>query len=1014
MLLKFSLLILLFLAAIGNSIGQQFNMRTYTVKDGVSQSQVYALLQDSRGYLWMGTRGGGLTRYDGINFKTFSQKEGLSNNYIYKIKEDAQHDLWIGTANGLAFYDGNSFSHFYPNGPDNPVFIQDIAIQTPTEIWLASSVGVLLFDGEKFRNISQELKLKTEITNAIYRDENQRIWFGTGSGLYRLNQSKNSFSVTDFGSKSRFMKNAITSIRSDRKGKLWIGTYGDGVYCYSNNLFYRIDLQKELYTQTILDIYIDHKGDCWFATLQKGVCHYSTSEKTFQFISEKEGLSNNHVRSICQDNAANFWFGTSGGGVCHYFGKQFTHYDQRSGLGGNFIYSVHKDAENRLWVGNSNQGVSVFQGKEFIQYNSSNGFISNKIKSIISDKNGIVYFGTEGKGVFAFDGENFSQIRGISQQYIRAFALDATGNLWIATAGHGLLKYSEINGKTQLNSFTVSNGLLENRLTSLHIDQRGRIWYGTENNGIGYIFNDKPSKNFVRKKNGLPSNSIRSLTEDKSGNLFVGTAGSGVAFFPLYNSKPIIQTIGLSDGIRSLNVYLLTIDSKNNLIIGTETGLDYLFLTENRTIQQIKHYGRGDGFTGIETCQNAVFNDNDGTIWFGTIQGLSHFNPHHLMKNEFEPITRITDVRLFYIPIQKTAYKSFLGAWNAVEKLTLPHDQNHLSFDFFAVNFSNPEGVKYQWKLVGFDAHWSPVTSEKSIVYSNLNPGKYTFLVRACNEDGVWNRKPTQLFIEISTPFWLTWWFTICWILTAFVLILAAFRWRIKRIQFKAAEAQQKIQLEKEVLELEQKASRLQMNPHFIFNALNSIQSLIGSGNEQQARYFLAKFSRLMRQILANSRATVISLEEEISTLENYLLIEKFCTGDRFDYEIKSSNSIEKDYIQIPPMLIQPFVENAIKHGFKSHPSLPENFRGKITISFEEFKNQLICAISDNGIGRKKAAELNLQSKETYHESTALKVIEERLSLVDENSSSIEIHDVFDADNRCIGTKVIVKIPIMS
>jgi ligand-binding sensor domain-containing protein/anti-sigma regulatory factor (Ser/Thr protein kinase) len=994
-------------------MGQQFNMRNYTVKDGVAQSQVYALLQDSRGYLWMGTRGGGLTRFDGLNFKTFSQKEGLANNYIYKIKEDSNADLWIGTANGLAFYNGNRFKHFYPLNAETPVFIQDIDIVSPSEIWLASSIGILLFDGKSFRNISEELGRSKEIVNAVFVSKSS-VYVGTGKGLFALKRNQQGFSIRDLGEKSRYMRNAITCIKEDKTGKLWIGTYGDGVYVKQNNSFSRIDLKQELYKQTILDIYFDHQGNCWFATLQKGVCMYAQSEKSFQFIAEAEGLSNNHVRSICQDNALNFWFGTSGGGVCHYFGKQFTHYDQKNGLAGNFIYSVHKDYFGNLWIGNSDQGVSMLKDKKFTNYNATNGFLSTKIKTIISDSSGKVYFGTEGKGVYVFDGENFTSLRGINSHYVRALAFDKGGDLWIATAGHGLLKYSKINGKENVLMFTVADGMLENRLTSLHIDKRGRIWYGTENNGLGYVLNDVPSKQFVRKKNGLPSNLIRSLTEDQQGNLFVGTAGSGVGFFSLYTNNKNIKSFTLADGLRSLNVYLLTIDVKNNLIIGSETGLDYVYLNENRNIQQIKHYGRGDGFLGIETCQNAVCKDNDGTIWFGTIQGLSHFNPQHLLKNDFEPITRITDVKLFYIPIHKTAYKSAIETWNTVQKLNLPHDQNHLSFDFFAVNFSNPEGVKYQWKLEGFDENWSPINTEKSIVYSNLNPGKYTFLVRASNEDGVWNKIPTKLEIEIETPFWRTWWFILSSVLLTLLILVMLVRWRIKRIQLKAIEVQQKIQLEKEVLELEQKALRLQMNPHFIFNALNSIQSLIGSGNEQQARYFLAKFSRLMRQILANSRTTTITLEEEISTLENYLLIEKFCTGDRFDYSISCSDQLEKDYIQIPPMLIQPFVENAIKHGFKSHPSQVSDFRGNIKITFEEDENQLLCTIQDNGIGRKKAAELNQQSKETYHESTAMKVIEERLAIVNQDSNQLEIKDLVDAENKCIGTQVKLKIPIIN
>jgi LytS/YehU family sensor histidine kinase len=219
-----------------------------------------------------------------------------------------------------------------------------------------------------------------------------------------------------------------------------------------------------------------------------------------------------------------------------------------------------------------------------------------------------------------------------------------------------------------------------------------------------------------------------------------------------------------------------------------------------------------------------------------------------------------------------------------------------------------------------------------------------------------------------------------------------------------------KLQMEKDIVELEQKALRLQMNPHFIFNALNSIQSQIGTGNDKEARYYLAKFSRLMRQILDNSRNTTITLQEEISTLENYLLIEKFCNGDRFDYSIEVPQGMETDFVRIPPMMIQPFVENAIKHGLREIEGLGR--RGKITIEFKENQDGIICTVTDNGIGRKRSEELNALSKETYHRSTALLVTQERLDRMSEDTDkhSLEIVDLYEGSAPS-GTQVIIRIP---
>lgn len=994
---------------------QQYNFRNFTVKDGVAQSQVYSLHQDARGYLWFGTRGGGITRFDGLNFKTFTEKDGLINNYVFKIREDEKHNLWIGTNNGLSQFNGIVFKNFKPENDAVQLMIQDIAFDSKGRKWLATNQGVMLFDGEKFTNVSLQLKEEETMVNSILIDKNKVIWYGTGKGLFSIEEKNGHFKLTKYSEKSRYMKNAITAIREDKNGKLWIGTYGDGMYCYNRKKFYRIDLNQELYRQTVLDIYFDDKDNIWIGTLNKGVALYNRVSSSFSWLSENEGLSNNHVRSIVQDKSGSLWFGTSGGGVCNYFGKQFTNYDKSSGLGGNFIYSIFRDSKNQLWIGTSQKGLSILNASGFTNYNASNGFADVKVKAICEDDLGNIYLGTDGEGVYIYDGTEYKPCPGLTKKYIRGMLKDKNGNIWIATAGNGLLKLTPDADAPQITVYNVNDGLLSSRLTCLHIDKRGRVWYGTESNGIGLVENDQVQKTYLRTKEGLRSNSIRSLAEDKSGHLWIGTAGSGIASVPLYQS---IQDLKINsydhkDGLTSSNVYLLTVDSKNNLFVGSETGLDYISLTQQRKIESIKHFSKGEGFVGVETCQNSVFNDPDGTIWFGSINGLSRYNPANSVKNEHEPITNITDVKLFYESISKTPYKAVVGDWNQINYIRLPYNQNHLGFDFLAINFSNPEAVKYKWKLVGFDNDWSPESKEHSILYSNINPGKYVFLVKACNEDGIWNQEPVKIAFEIEPPFWMKWWFIALEIFFASALVFLIFKWQANRIRAKAAEAQKKLQMAKEIVELEQKTLRLQMNPHFIFNALNSIQSQIGTGNEKEARYYLAKFSRLMRQILDNSRNTFITLEEEVETLENYLLIEKFCNGDRFDYEINVDQNLEIDYIQIPPMLMQPFVENAIKHGLK-YVDDAQNQRGKIVVEFAEKGNLLECSVTDNGIGRAKAAELNKNSMETYHKSTALTVTQERLDLIQEDESvhALEIIDLYDESGNAAGTKVIIRIPI--
>ena len=984
------------------AIGQLYNFHNYSVEHGIAQSQVYSMIQDKRGLLWFGTRGGGLTRYDGLKFKTFTERDGLVNNYIYDILEDPQGNLWISTNDGISHYNGKKFSSYKPKEKSSPTQVLKTVLDRQQKLWMATSHGLMTFDGKSFENISKKLKLSPETINSVIVDRDGNIWFGDGQGLYQIIRLENGMKLINY------MTNAITCILQDKEGSIWIGTYGDGAYRFDGKNFTRFDDNQELYKKTILDIFIDDKKQVWLGTLYHGVINYQPQTRSFTMLGESEGLSNNHVRKIIQDNTGSYWFGTSGGGVCNYFGKQFTTYDRNSGLGGSFIYSIYRDSKDRLWIGNSQKGVSVMENGTFANYHSQNGFADVKVKAILEGWDGEILLGTEGKGVFGWKDSVFTELGPLVKAYIRGMVKDKEDNIWIATAGRGLYKLQRKDGEIISSNFLVSNGLLSNRLTTLWCDKKGNIWYGTENDGVGCLNSKSNHLLKLTVAKGLSSNTIRSISEDGRGYIWIGTAGSGVNAVRL--DEPQKKPVVFNDVLTSANVYLLTFDKQNNLIVGTEKGLDYIQLTKDLKVRSMKHYSKGDGFTGVETCQNSVFRDKDGTLWFGTINGLIRFNPSSLNKNQIPPIIRITDVELFYKPLQETSFKRYLGDWNLVKNIDLPYDQNHVSFKFFAVNLSNPEGVRYQWKLEGFDENWSPISADDKITYSNLNPGTYRFLVHAFNEDGVRTADPSVVIFTIATPFWYRWWFMTSIAAVIVLIIYLLVRRRFQQLKRKSEEERMKLQMEKDIVELEQKALRLQMNPHFIFNALNSIQSQIGTGNDKEGRYYLAKFSRLMRQILDNSRNTTITLQEEISTLENYLLIEEFCNGNRFEYTITVPENMETDFVRIPPMMIQPFVENAIKHGFRDMDGLGK--KGMITIEFTEEKEAIICTVADNGIGRERSAELNKASKETYHRSTALLVTQERLDKLSEESDklSLEIIDLYDGDQPS-GTKVIIRIP---
>lgn len=979
---------------------QTASFRNFTLDDGLAQSQVYCLLQDHKGYLWLGTRGGGLSRFDGKYFYTFSEQQGLSSNYISSIYQDSNHKIWIGTANGLSVYDGTKFSKVFCADKRNNVAINSM-IESNGVLLCATNLGLYALEKGKLKHkklpgIPGQLSIYS-----LYNSGNS-LFIGTAKGLfeYKYRSKQTLF----HGAKWKVMKNAITCIRKDKSGRLLFGTYGDGMYCYDWKKFYRIDLHLELYKETVFDVYCE-KNKLWIGTLTQGLVEYNSENRQFTKYTQTDGLANNHVRGIIKDRCGDLWIGTSGGGLSQMSKKLFSHYTTTSGLGGNFVYSICRDSKNQLWMGTGQNGVSVLQNGNIRQFNKENGFAAVKVKAIAEGERGKMYFGTEGQGIGVLENNKFHWLKATKRFYIKQMICDRKGIVWVASVGNGLLRIDP--STNEITKIMTRQGCIDTRLTTVYTDSNGKIWYGSESKGVGCYDPETKKHIWITETKGLVSNAIRTITGDQFGRIWVGTAGFGIcAIDP--KTYAVLQTITIRNGLHSSNVYCMIFDQKNNLLIGTESGLNQLTFDKDLKVSRSVNYSRGEGFLGVETCQNSIWKDADGRIWIGTVNGITAYNTENKQLNRVPPILNLVDVQLFYEPLKKTNYKDHVLPWNEFEDLNLPYDQNHLSFLFKGINLRNPEAVEYSWKMEGFDENWSPWTKDQRITYSNLPSGNFSFLVRARNEDGVYSQTPLSFNITISTPFWRTTWFYTLLFLAAIGVIVLGFRLQSKRLKEKARKAQEQSELEKNLLELEQKALRLQMNPHFIFNALNSIQGLIGTEHETKARYYLAKFSRLMRQILDNSSKTVITLEEEIATLENYLLVEQFCTGNRFDYEITTNLMTEANYVQIPPMLVQPFVENAIKHGFRFSPE--DKRKGMITVHFEEERHGIHCTITDNGIGRKASQELKTFVEHPKHESKGLTVTEERLHLLGDGQR-IEIIDLFDEKGESRGTQIKLFIP---
>ena len=994
MRLNILLLLLFFSFAIK---AQQFHFRNYSLSEGLAQSQIFAILETRDGTIWMGTRGGGLSAFDGIRFTNYTTKEGLIDNYVLSLAEDASGKLWIGTNNGLCTWNGRKFEAIALPEPGTLV-VESIITGKEGELFVATQKG--LFYQKNGRFLKDNSAGTEENNSCLYYDTHGKLWIGGNKGVTAIGKN-----IRHFGLKEGLTGLAVRAITEDAGHTIWVGTYGNGISWINAKGIQNITAKNVLPDLIIQCLYRDSQNRIWIGTQEAGAGYWSPTDSLFRFLNERDGLCNNNVHCITEDHWGNIWFGTSGGGVSKYYGQQFTHFDQRSGLPGRNVYAMAEDSSGAIWFSTSAGGLCRLEGNTVKDFSRTDEFPAVKIKKLLIDWKNRLWIGTEGEGVFLYDGITFNHFgneNGLKGNWIRDILQDFAGNFWIAKAGGGIARISENETGFSIKNFNVEEGLPEDRINSLVQGKDGRIWFATTSNGVGFIQNDS-IRNFSTT-DGLPGKKLRSLALAPDGKIWIGMVDKGICSMDFKDQKPVFKTISTADGLASDNIYLLSFDKDGRLWSGSEKGLDRLSFNSNGVLEEIKHFGYSEGFTGIETSQNAVLSDKKGNLWFGTINGLTRFNPSLTEINKKAPLLQLRAISLFFKPISETNYSGFWDhLFEKPDTLELPYDQNHLSFDFFGVNQRNPEQVKYQWKLAGLDQSWTPAGFQHNVTYSNLPPGDYTFFYRAANEDNVWS-KEQAIHFSIEPPLWKRWWFiAACGVLIIF-LIWLYLRWRVRRIKRKSREAQEKLKLETEVLKLEQKALQLQMNPHFIFNALNSIQSLIGTQDEKTARFYLSKFSSLMRKILESSREQVIPLEMEISILENYLSIEQFSHGIHFTWEITTDDQIDKAVTGILPMLIHPFVENAVIHGVTA-----KGVDGKIQVHFSKADSQLIVSVKDNGIGRKKAMERKSQ-QDQHHKSTALLVVQERLELLDGNTH-IEIIDLEDLNGNAEGTEIRLSLP---
>ncbi|MFT4523644.1 MAG: ligand-binding sensor domain-containing protein/two-component sensor histidine kinase [Bacteroidia bacterium] len=973
---------------------QNYRFKNFGLEEGLPQSQVYDVIQDQKGFLWVGTRGGGVARFDGSVFTNFQTKQGLINNFVNQIYEDKSGLLWIGTEAGLSIFDGKDFKNIrLTKAGDVRVFC---FLEHETSMLIGTSNGIYQYH-YKDSKLSKVSLPSTDQTLLVldFAKTQEFIWVATNRGLFQLHKTILK-TIKHYTKSTGLPDNYVQCLHADTSNRLWIGTYGAGIVRWQDGEIKHLNL---LLPHNLIVFDLTMEGPhLWLATLYRGAYKINTQTGDIQNFTDQKGLINNHIRSISQDRWGSVWLGSSGGGLSQYSGQRFYHYSAQDGLADNYVYSIAQDKKGGLWLGTGSQGLTKLDSSGIYKFGGDTLFKNIKIKTIASLNDSTMVMGTEGYGL-AFLTNNavtwLTMRDGLCGNYIKDVEVDKDGHLWVASLDGGLSKVLLQKGKPRFVNYQYLTELPTNRIFSLHVDALNQVWFGTENRGLGVIRDGAAI--MIESKPSLGLQTIRAIRTDQRGKVWLATSEGLFKYNPNQNT---LERMAINE-LRSNNLYLLEFDSDGKLYVGSEKGIDQLLLNESSEAIEINFYGYDEGFIGIETCQNSVLLDQQNKLWFGTVNGLTRLNPNWVPTAVFPPDVWLSGVDLFYEHLDSGQYGySADHLYNVLSSPEFPHNKNHLSFSLTGLYLSNPAKVKYRWKLEGNDESWSPFTHKKDATYSNLKPGSFTFFFQTQTDDGMTSAVKKWDF-TIRAPFWQEWWFRALAIALALLLLIGLFRWYVLRIKQREAQQREKLAIEKEIIELEQKALRLQMNPHFMFNALNSIQSLVAGGKPDEARGYLQKFAKLMRLTLQNSRADYIPLSDEIEVLENYLDLEKLAQKDPFSYTVNIGEGVEANNVLIPPMMIQPFVENAIKHGVPD-----KGLEGLIELSFSINNEEILeCSIKDNGIGREKAAE-KVRSKAKSHESTAIQVTSERLAILNREhpGNGLTINDLVD------GTEVVVSI----
>ncbi|WP_207420655.1 hybrid sensor histidine kinase/response regulator transcription factor [Desertivirga brevis] len=1033
-------------------------------EQGLSNSTVFCIYQDSYGFIWVGT-GDGLNRYDGVQIQVYKndpkKANTISDNYVRYIYEDTRKNLWVGTTSGLNLYDRKSgiFKRFFFNqgneaktsGNDFSSILED-SFHT---LWLGThGMGLASINKKTNRltTVSKQYKnsslINTSHINHLYEDRNKNLWISTNKGIIILDLKRKKFKKVAIPGK---IVTDVRTVREDRKGNKWIATEGDGIFKLSagSGKFYHYynkeNQPSSLGSNLVRTLLIDKQGKIWTGCVTGGLNLFD--EKTDSFY---RYISDRTVSALFQDNQGNLWVGTHRGGL--------------------FLYAPNSNKFNTVDI----------QNAPYILAN-------NNVKAFFEDQKGNIWIGTDGGGLTKYNPEkktarifrhNPNNPGSISSDFVLDIVSDTHSNLWISSWAGGISLFSEKDNKftRYLNDPKNPSSISSNYVHKMVPDEKGNFWVGTYFGGLNYLNTATGTfTRFISNRNqtqAMWGNNVISICEDvRKGNLWIGTDDAGLNYFDKTTGTFNHYFVNES---RPREVRIIFKDSKNRIWVGAK-GL-YLY---NRKHDKFEHFNKGsalnddfikgilednqglflvstlnglvcldpdkgtsrrfntsDGLQSLEFEANAVLKTRNGEMYFGGINGYNYFEPGKIPTNKVIAPVYFTELFIFNKKITPNQDDSPLkDDLPFVSEITLDHEQSSISVNYAALNFTSPNNNQYAYKLEGFDKDWNYVGNSTRASYTNLNPGVYTLKVKAANNDGLWSPRMATLTITISPPFWQRLWFQL--LMGALIFSIIYYMLSLRR----------KLELEK--LEEKKKDEIHQMQLEFFTNISHEFRTPLALITSRLERLFKENDNNLLlphiRSLFKNAthlldlvnelmdfrkvETGALQLHVSKSNLNSFLneLTEEFtilAQEKKIELIVKKAPELTETWFdrQVMERVLTNLIHNSIKYTSPggvliieiiTSPSVELSFQNRLSFNSDYHPLRSVAIrVKDSGIGI-TADSLKVLFERYYRITDAHLGSGVGLALV---KSLVMLHkgNVMVSSEKNIGTEFIVTIPCSS